>query len=222
MIDCDTNDSGCSGGNLDDAWKFLLNRGLPSEQCYPYRHWPGPPPPPPPPACTLAKDTNWAPTNESIMTIGIDSAQQCCSRCGSTPNCAVGVYQPPGLCHLKSKANCAGGAVHAPGYLSGTITTPGPHPKQACPTTCKNGSAIAAGLAKLRSAYAVGAPGDVEAMQRELMTHGPFEVGFEVFSDFSSYKNGTYSRSPGATGPGGGHAVKLVGWGVDERGVAYW
>ena len=59
-------------------------------------------------------------------------------------------------------------------------------------------------------------------MQRELMTHGPFEVGFEVFSDFSSYKNGTYSRSPGATGPGGGHAVKLVGWGVDERGVAYW
>ena len=32
--------------------------------------------------------------------------------------------------------------------------------------------------------YAVGAPGDTTAMQRELMAHGPFEVGFEVFSDF--------------------------------------
>jgi hypothetical protein len=59
-------------------------------------------------------------------------------------------------------------------------------------------------------------------MQRELMSHGPFEVGFEVFSDFSSYKNGTYSRTKSASGPGGGHAVKLVAWGVDGHGIPYW
>jgi cathepsin B len=154
------------------------------------------------------------------MTIGIDSAEQCCERCGETANCAVGVYQPPGLCHLKSKADMAGGAVHAPGYVSGAIVPPGPHPKAVCPSKCKDGSTIV--TAKASSAYAVGAPGDVEAMQRELMTHGPFEVGFEVFSDFGSYKNGTYARTQSATGPGGGHAVKLIGWGFDVQGVAYW
>jgi cathepsin B len=52
-------------------------------------------------------------------------------------------------------------------------------------------------------------------MMRELMAHGPFEVGFEVFSDFSSYKNGTYVRTPSAVGPNGGHAVKLIGWGEE-------
>lgn len=62
-------------------------------------------------------------------------------------------------------------------------------------------------------AYAVSAPGDLEGLQRELFTHGPVEVGFYVFSDFQSYKRGVYFRTPGAYGPLGGHAVRLLGWG---------
>lgn len=80
---------------------------------------------------------------------------------------------------------------------------------------------------KASSAYAVGPPGDTGAMQRELITHGPFEVGFEVFSDFHSYTTGVSSRTLSATGPGGGHAVKVIGWGemsVGSSGVMekYW
>jgi cathepsin B len=37
-----------------------------------------------------------------------------------------------------------------------------------------------------------------------------------------SYHNGTYARTAGSPGPKGGHAVKLLGWGVDSKGVDYW
>lgn len=59
-------------------------------------------------------------------------------------------------------------------------------------------------------------------MQREILARGPIESTFWVFSDFASYANGTYSRTLGATGPLGGHAVRILGWGRDSQGVSYW
>ncbi|EPY42505.1 cysteine peptidase C [Angomonas deanei] len=58
-----------------------------------------------------------------------------------------------------------------------------------------------------------------EAYQRELMTNGPFEVAFTVYNDFVAYKKGIYFHTDGDSL--GGHAVKLVGWGVED-GVKYW
>jgi cathepsin B len=101
----------------------------------------------------------------------------------------------------------------------------GPHPKRPvphkvpCPTACADGSPMA--LHRALSAYAVARPADVSSMQKEIMAHGSIEVGFQVFSDFMSYHNGTYRRTAGAQLKGG-HAVKLIGWGVDEKGVDYW
>ena len=52
MLDCDANDHGCGGGYLDDAWQFLVSKGVPLEGCDPYTHCPDPattscqPPPP--------------------------------------------------------------------------------------------------------------------------------------------------------------------------------
>ena len=217
-IDCDGRDDGCDGDMLDNVRRFLVERGLPTEACVPYEHYPGPPPPPPAPSCQLAAGIDWAPRNASIMVIGIDSAAQCCARCAETAGCVLGVFQPPGLCHLKGAADIAGGNVSAPGYVSAGLGPPPLKPK--CAATCLDGSALK--TTRAASAYAVGAPGDTEAMQRELMAHGPFEVGFEVFSDFSSYANGTYARTRSAAGPMGGHAVKVVGWGVDAAGTPYW
>ena len=95
-----------------------------------------------------------------------------------------------------------------------------------CPNRCAgdgNGSPQPLKWHKAASAYAVAEPGDVSAMQRELMTRGPFEVAFFVYSDFYHYRGGVYRKSPKAQGPLGGHAVKLVGWGEEAGGGGpYW
>ncbi|KPI89806.1 CPC cysteine peptidase Clan CA family C1 Cathepsin B-like (CPC) [Leptomonas seymouri] len=58
-----------------------------------------------------------------------------------------------------------------------------------------------------------------ESYQRELMSGGPFEVAFNVYADFTAYKKGVYSRVSDKLL--GGHAVRLVGWGVLNN-VKYW
>lgn len=60
---------------------------------------------------------------------------------------------------------------------------------------------------------------NVEDIQREILTHGPVEATFTVFADFATYKSGVYNHVTGKSL--GGHAVKMIGWGV-ENGVDYW
>jgi len=56
-------------------------------------------------------------------------------------------------------------------------------------------------------------------IQQEIMTNGPVQTAFTVNEDFLSYKSGVYQHKTG--NPVGGHAVKIIGWGVDS-GVPYW
>jgi cathepsin B len=58
-----------------------------------------------------------------------------------------------------------------------------------------------------------------EDIQKAVMAGGPMEIAFTVYSDFENYASGIYHHVSG--GMAGGHAVKLVGWGVDS-GVKYW
>ena len=62
-------------------------------------------------------------------------------------------------------------------------------------------------------------PNNEKAIQEELYKNGPLEVAFEVYQDFMAYAGGVYHHTRG--GLLGGHAVKLVGWGVED-GVKYW
>ena len=61
--------------------------------------------------------------------------------------------------------------------------------------------------------------GGEEAIQKELMTHGPVEAAFMVYADFLLYKSGVYQHSDGDFL--GGHAIKIIGWGI-ENGVSFW
>jgi len=44
-------------------------------------------------------------------------------------------------------------------------------------------------------------------------------AAFTVYEDFLTYSEGVYEHQTGASH--GGHAIKVIGWGVEE-GVDYW
>lgn len=54
---------------------------------------------------------------------------------------------------------------------------------------------------------------------QEILTNGPVEGAFTVYADFPNYKSGVYQHVTG--GVLGGHAIKILGWGV-ENGTPYW
>lgn len=67
-----------------------------------------------------------------------------------------------------------------------------------------------------KSSYAV--KGE-ENIMKEIMTKGTVSVALKVYEDFMTYTSGVYQHKTGKYL--GGHAIKMVGWGVDN-GVKYW
>lgn len=77
--------------------------------------------------------------------------------------------------------------------------------------------------------YCVGEVGAlVNDIKLEIMKWGPVAVGFQVFDDFlTDYTDGTlvYTHPKKEQKSLGGHAVRIVGWGVDRQGgrdIEYW
>lgn len=85
----------------------------------------------------------------------------------------------------------------------------------ACPSTCVDGSTPI--FYRAQGGYDLSG---VAQMQNEIMTNGPIEVGFYVYQDFFAYAGGVYHHVSGSLA--GGHAVKMIGWGVDDVAGPYW
>jgi cathepsin B len=90
------------------------------------------------------------------------------------------------------------------------------YPTPSCPSRCKNGDNWSQSKKYGDKVYSI--DGEDDLMQ-ELYTNGPIEVAFSVYQDFLTYKSGVYQRKSNQFL--GGHAVKMMGWGV-ENGVKYW
>lgn len=88
-----------------------------------------------------------------------------------------------------------------------------------CDTKCESGYSTPYVKDKQYGKTAYSISDDVEQIQMELMKNGPLEVAFTVYADFPSYKSGVYQHVSGAAL--GGHAVKMIGWGVED-GTPYW
>lgn len=65
----------------------------------------------------------------------------------------------------------------------------------------------------------VGFPTDEATIQNAIMTDGPVEAAFSVYSDFETYESGVYTRT--SLEYEGGHAIRIVGWGL-EGDLPYW
>lgn len=90
------------------------------------------------------------------------------------------------------------------------------YPTPSCSSTCNGNSTAPATLYKGSTSYSLSGE---SSFQTELLAHGPFEVSFDVYEDFVSYKGGVYVRT--SSQYLGGHAVRVVGWG-ELDGVPYW
>jgi len=88
-----------------------------------------------------------------------------------------------------------------------------------CPNKCDAswaGPSWSSNIHRGKSAYSVTGVSNIMA---EIYQNGPVETAFTVYADFVTYKSGVYRHTSG--GALGGHAVKIVGWGV-EGGDQYW
>lgn len=92
-------------------------------------------------------------------------------------------------------------------------------PTPACKKQCVTGYSGSYATDKWVAESVYSVPSNVEKIQTEIMTHGPVEAAFTVYQDFLTYKTGVYHHVSGSAL--GGHAIKIVGWGV-ESGTPYW
>jgi cathepsin B len=89
----------------------------------------------------------------------------------------------------------------------------------ACPTTCNNGNALKLYKAKTSTVAQLANVADTQA---DLQANGPVQAAFSVYQDFFSYQSGVYRHVSGSLA--GGHAIKIIGWGVtsDSHATPYW
>lgn len=93
-----------------------------------------------------------------------------------------------------------------------------------CPKKCVDGTDIQ--MYKANKVYSLVSFWDtqdkrVKNMQAEIYYNGPIEAAFMVYQDFYTYKTGVYKHLEGPFM--GGHAIKVVGWGTDEKTkTPYW
>jgi cathepsin B len=87
-----------------------------------------------------------------------------------------------------------------------------------CTSECETNYAVSFAKDKHMASSSYGVRG-VENMQKEMMEKGTVSVAFTVYEDFEAYTGGVYQHETGSAL--GGHAIKMIGWGVDE-GTPYW
>lgn len=168
------------------------------------------------------------------LDISAEDVLACCRTCGMGCN---GGYLGPTWQYMTGGV-CSGGLYDGTGCKPYSIApcehhTTGDRPDcadlpnsktPACTNTCVSGysdNTYANDKVSGLNAYSVGNMRNLDVIQTELMTNGPIEVSFTVYEDFMSYTGGVYYHTSGKSL--GGHAIKLMGWGVDEdTNMPYW
>lgn len=162
--------------------------------------------------------------------VSTEDLLSCCFSCGNGcnggyPNAAFEYWHRKGICSgglYKSNEGCKPYSIMACEHHTTGSRPPcqGESHTPKCMSSCTN-SPYTVPYSKDKT---FGGPvftikPDQEQIQLEIMKNGPVQTSFTVYEDFLSYKSGVYQHVTGESV--GGHAVKLMGWGVDN-GTPYW
>jgi len=163
---------------------------------------------------------------QSAPHLSAEDMLSCCGSCGfgcdgGDPAAAWDYWVHTGLVsggNYGSAAGCYPYQIPAcDHHVNGTLPPCGPEvPTPPCVKKCQNGAVWKDDKHFGASSYSVDSEEDI---QTEIMTNGPVEAAFTVYEDFLTYKSGVYQHMSGEEL--GGHAVKILGWGVDQ-GSNYW
>jgi cathepsin B len=186
-------------------------------------------------AAEAATDRICIQTNGStIYELSAEDILSCCNTCGSGcnggyPSAAWSWIKTTGVvtghnyheydwCYSYALQNCDH---HEAGQYPMCSSLPS-YPTPACVKSCDKEAVnyttpYASDKRHFKTEYSV--PNDVTKIQTEIMTYGPVEASFSVYEDFETYVTGVYVHKTGQYM--GGHAVKIIGWGVDS-GTPYW
>lgn len=161
--------------------------------------------------------------------ISAEDLLTCCSACGFGCN---GGFPPSAWQFYKEEGLVTGGAYHSSKgcepYLIPSCDHHVPHSKHPCQGTlptpecrkhCRTGYNVSYEDDKHFGASAYRVDSDEANIRKEIYTNGPVEGAFTVYADFPNYKTGVYQHESGQAL--GGHAIKILGWGV-EQGTPYW
>lgn len=154
------------------------------------------------------------------LSISAQDLNSCCDSCGDGcdggyPSAAWEYYVNTGIVD----SNCAPYSLPSCDHHLPNSTHPCPsdeYPTPPCPSSCVDGDNWNSDLWFGQTAYSLSGEED---MMTEIYQNGPVETAFSVYEDFLSYKTGVYQHTTGDYL--GGHAVKILGWGV-QGGQKYW
>jgi len=161
--------------------------------------------------------------------ISAEDLVDCCSSCGfgcdgGFPQAAWSYYKTKGLVtggNYNSKQGCEPYTIASCDHHVNKTLPPcqGEQPTPKCVKKCIDGYPVEWEKDHHfgKSVYSVRS--DVKQIQTEIMTNGPVETAFTVYADFLAYASGVYKHTTGSVL--GGHAVKILGWGV-ENSQPYW
>jgi cathepsin B len=161
--------------------------------------------------------------------ISAEDLVDCCESCGfgcdgGFPQAAWSYFKSTGLVtggNYNSKEGCEPYTIASCDHHVNKTLPPcqGEQPTPKCTKKCIDGYSIPFAKDKHFGSSVYSIRSDPKQIQTEIMTNGPVETAFTVYADFLLYSSGVYKHTSGSVL--GGHAVKILGWGVEDS-TPYW
>lgn len=161
--------------------------------------------------------------------ISAEDLVSCCSACGfgcdgGYPQAAWSYFKNTGLVtggNFNTKQGCEPYTIPSCDHHVNKTLPPcqGEEPTPKCTKKCIDGYQTPYAKDKHFGASVYSVRADQKQIETEIFNNGPVEAAFTVYADFLAYQSGVYKHTSGSAL--GGHAVKILGWGVEDS-TPYW